>query len=316
MLKIKIKKILPFWLLSIALVALLQISAAVTFNHATASQTGAAKVLGASTIAVRGASLPDPAQKVKKTSDPDLSSISAKSFLAFDLHTGETLLEKNPDSMLGIASLTKLITALAIYKNINLNEAAVISQKGILNTSPVLGLKAGDKVKVMDLFYAMLVGSANDAAQTLAEYAENKTGKKIAELMNREAEALGMSDSLFSNPLGFDSANNYSTASDLKKLITETQKLSAFANVGRRNQYSFISDSGVHYKIPATNRLLREIPNLYAIKTGFTERSGGSMATKIIIGKSKIGLVVLGSANRENDTLVLTKALETSFAWK
>lgn len=315
MLETKIKKLLPFWLLFIALFVLLQISVAVVFDPASPSLAANGKVLGTSVVSARGQEIQSSAQKIKKESNPDLSRISAKSFIAFDLDTGQTLLEKNPDEKLGIASLTKLMTALVAYKELNLNQTINIEKKGLVNVSPVLHLKEGDRVRILDLFNAMLIGSANDAAQVLAESTEDKTGAKITDLMNSEAGSLEMAGSLFSNPVGFDSVNNYSTASDLKKLILQTQKFSAFTDIGRRNKYDFISDSGTHYKITATNRLLNQAPNIYAIKTGFTERSGGSMATKIILGTTKIGLVVLGSENRENDTLELKKALETNFSW-
>ncbi len=277
-------------------------------------QTASAKpeVLDAS-IFTRQESLAE--TQIVQIKAPDLSAISAKSFLVFELASGQTLLEKNPQSKLGIASLTKLMTAFVAYQNADLNKTFIIDEKAIINTNPSLDLLAGDEVKALDIFNAVLVGSCNDAGLVLAEYTASSTGQNFISLMNQQANNLGMANTHFSNVLGFDSQYNYSTADDLKKLISSAEKLSAFTDLGRRTSYEFSGSSGKSYYTEASNKLIKTHPDISAIKTGYTQTSGGSMATKVKIGSHNIVIVVLRSQDREGDTLKLKDEAEDDFSW-
>lgn len=316
MLKNKILTILPYWLIAISLVITVQ--GGVFLISQTESKglpeqiQPEPQVLGASTL-IRGEAQPEEFD-VAVLKKPDFSGISAKSFLVFDLKTGKNLLEKNPDKKLGIASLTKLLTALVAYNNNDLNGTLVVPASSEIKVSPTLGLLRGDEVKVLDVFNAMLVGSTNDAALALAGFVGGSK-ENFVSLMNSQAKKIGMLNSNFSNPLGFDSFENYSTASDLKLLITRTENLAAFSNLGRRTFYDFSGKLNKTYHASATNKLLAGHPDINAIKTGHTANSGGSMATKIDKNGRGIVILVLGSSNREGDTLLLKNMLETGFAW-
>ncbi len=278
---------------------------------------GIPQVLGASTQALRLTRGSDQKQvnAVSQINNPDLSAVSAQSYLVFDLSSGQELLAKNPNQKLAIASLTKLMTALTTYNNLNLNQTFIISKQDTLSIAPDLGLTPGDQVKALDIFNAMLIGSCNDAALALADFTSQASGANFVLLMNRQAAGLGMSNSNFSNPMGFDSSNNYSTAEDLKLLITATQQLSAFTDLGRRIGYEFTGKGGKNYSTVATNTLIKNYPDIQAIKTGFTNEANGAMATKVEIGGHQIVILVLDSQNRESDTLKLKSAVESSFDW-
>lgn len=254
--------------------------------------------------------------QIQQISTPNLNGISAKSFLVFDLATGQNLMEKNGNSKLAIASLTKLVTGLTAYENSDFNKSLLVSSKDIINVRPTLGLKPGDEVNALDVFDSMLVGSCNDAAQALANFTAGQTGKNFVELMNTEAKNLGMNDSEFSNPLGFDSQNNYSTAEDLKILIEAAEKLAVFKNLGRRAAYSFSGGAGKTYYASATNKLLAAHPEIQAIKTGYTQAAGEAMATKVEVGSRQVVIIVLDSLNREADTLRLEQILQNNFSWQ
>jgi len=311
-------KILPFWLILILLIVLAQTAAFLYSQDTSKNDAVLPKVLGAS------ANTPDfirgngegTTKAISQIKNPDLSAVGAQSFLVFDLNSGQELLGKNPTQKLAIASLTKLITALTAYNNSNLNQAFKISGKDTLNVKPNLGLAAGDEVRALDIFNSMLIGSCNDAAKALAEFTSRSSGNDFVELMNRQAAALGMQNSSFSNPMGFDSSGNYSTAEDLKLLITATQQLSAFTDLGRRTDYTFTGTKGKTYFTIATNSLIKDYPDIQAIKTGFTDEANGAMATKINIGDHQIVILVLDSQNREDDTLKLKAAVESNFAWE
>lgn len=270
-------------------------------------------VLGAVSGPLRGEEVPVVPKHLVAVSEPDLSGISAKSFLVYNAEDSLNLLEKNIDQKLGIASLTKLLTAYVAYQNLNMASEIQIKLVSGTNVKPSLGLIPGDKVKVFDLFNSMLVGSENDAAETLSDQLYAQTGQTTASLMNQVAESIGMSDSHFGNPLGFDYGNNYSTAGDLKKIITLTQSLHAFTSLENKTNYSFTGLLGSTYFAKATNKLVGTHSNIYAIKTGYTETALGSIALKTIIQDKPVVVVVLGSQNREKDALKLVEQINLHF---
>lgn len=320
MIKSKILKILPFWLIFIiisgsieASAALLNQNSAKTLNQ-TQKYLAEPMVLGAST-SIRGQA-PNEELLVTTLTEPDFSDISAKSFLAFNLENGQTIFERNSNTRLGIASLTKLMTALVAYRQTDLHETYTVRQQARSSVAPVLGLFVKDEVKALDLFNAMLIGSCNDAGLALSDFTALKTGKEFVDLMNLQAKELKMEDTNFSNPLGFDSAENYSSANDLKILISNVEKLAAFTNLGRRTEYNFLGSANKTYHTKATNKLIYNHPDIQAIKTGYTNNSGGAMATKISVDGNEIILIVLGSQDREGDTLKLKKIISQNYSFK
>lgn len=260
------------------------------------------KVLGAA-ISLRGAddtskiTLPD----LVKIKEPDTGKINARSWLVYDLDTGQTLSGKNEKLDLPIASLTKLITGLTAYDSINFGEQITISKKDLFNVNPSLNFTEGETIKINSLFDSAIIGSANDAALALANHAGQAAGKPFVDLMNEKAQNLGMASTHFSNPMGFDSKYNFSSANDLRLAVSASQKLLLFANLGRRTSYSFQNSEGKTYKISATNKLLASHPEMEAIKTGFTENSKGSIIAKVNWKGRKIIFIVLSSENREMD---------------
>ncbi|MEK7161466.1 MAG: serine hydrolase [Patescibacteria group bacterium] len=316
MFKNKIFTILPYWLIAISFVVSVQGG---VFLIAQTESKGlpeqiliAPQILGANT-SVRGERSNEEFE-FKSLREPNYSGIFAKSFLVFDLDSGKILFEKNSEEKLGIASLTKLLTGLVVYNNSDLNGTFPVPTNSAIKINPILGLIPGDKVKALDVFNAMLVGSNNDAALALV-YFVGGTKENFVYLMNEQAKKIGMRNSNFSNPLGFDSLENYSTASDLKLLITQAENLAAFSNLGRKTGYDFTGKLGKKYHASTTNKLIANHPDINAIKTGYTEISGGAMATKIEKKGREIVILVLGSPNREEDTLKLKGLLETSFDW-
>jgi D-alanyl-D-alanine carboxypeptidase (penicillin-binding protein 5/6) len=231
--------------------------------------------------------------------------VKADSYLIYNETSGKIIAAKNPDTALAIASLTKLMTAYMVDKYGNLTDEWAINQASTNDIRPVLGLTIGDRVKVHDLINAMLIGSANDAASALGAYISSIKNKPIVELMNQEAKDLGMHSTHYENAIGFDSEQNYSTANDLKILLDKLQLLSEFADIDRKQAYSFTSETGQQYSVKATNTLQASDPDIHAIKTGFTDQARGAMITAIHHDDKKFVIIVLGSPDREADTKLL-----------
>lgn len=233
--------------------------------------------------------------------------IVADSFLIYDENSKNIIASRNPDAAVAIASITKLMTAYVVQKYGKLDDTWAINSASVNNIRPILGLVPGDKVVVSDLVNAMLIGSANDAAQALGQYLTNKQGKPAVAIMNSEAKNLGMNSTHYENPIGFDSEQNYSSANDLKILVETVRPLELFSSIDRKQSYSFSSQTGRSYYVKATNSLLAGDSEIHAIKTGFTDEAKGAMITAVYHDNKKFVIIVLGSTKREEDT----KSLKT-----
>lgn len=274
------------------------------------------KVLGAETEASK--ELPifaelKPQQFIAQ-SPVDSTNVIARSFFVYDIETGQILAEKNADTEVSIASLTKLMTALLTYENFEPEDLITVTSKDLLNITPALHLRVGDTVKVDDVVKAMLIGSANDAASFLGRALTEKTGVPIADLMNQKAGALGMQNSQFQNPIGFDSIRQFSTAYDVHILANAVLRYQDFSDIGHAAQYTFSGDFGNTYRIRATNKLAQRDPSITAIKTGYTDGAQGAMVTKFEHQGHSVAVIVIGSGNREGDSLKLKNAIEQSYA--
>lgn len=301
-------KILPYWLIALCFVcAIFFIGAAasrVYIVHGEKLDTFQPQVLGDYTEIRGNTETANFAESQKLLLDD--TKINAESYLVADVKSGEILAEKNSQEQRSIASLTKLMTGLVVYTQNLLKDKVVITKEDHLNVSPVLTLREGDTVDAQDLFNAMLIGSANDAAQTLANHTARATGKNFTELMNETARILGMTETSFSNPLGFEKIGNYSTAEDILKLVIATQRFSVFTELGKKTSYDFTGSLRT-YHIRATNKLVGKYENVEGVKTGFTEQAGETMVTKVTRNGKSAYIIILGSNDREKDTMEIAR---------
>ena len=272
------------------------------------------RVLGEITEKTRGPEVPKPL--IRKLAGPiEFSGISSKAFLVFEYNDKTELLKKNSHEKLPIASLTKLMTALLAYEKLDMESDLEILPEDRVGINPSLGLLAGDKVRISDLLESSLICSANDSAKALARATAVKTDHDFVEEMNRRAKDLGMLETSFSNPLGFDSIYNFSTASDLAKLVNYTQNMAVFKNLGRKTGASFNSLKGKSYSCKATNRLIGKNSEIEAIKTGLTPDAKGAMIAKVTRAGKTVVSIVLESENREGDLLMLSDLAFKTFDW-
>ena len=249
-----------------------------------------------------------------------------ESIYLFDANTGEALVEQNPDMVRHVASLTKMMTALLVIENgSDLNASITIPdsltpefQSIKANRGHTIGLQAGESVRRIDMLYAMLLPSANDAASVLASDAAGGDLAAFAARMNARASQLGCTTTHFSCPHGLYDANNYSTARDLAKIA-----LACYANP----PYRQIADT-VSYELPATNlhpartvtttnKLLQPGSGYYrsyahGMKTGFTTKAGRCFITFAQQDGHTYGLVILGS-NSQNIFREASELLDWAF---
>lgn len=275
-----------------------------------------ARVLGSKTPELlRGSGLQKTPVFPTKVTQPDISGVQASAFLVFDKDTGTLLLEKNTDTQVAIASLTKLMTALLALENLDLHTPITITSADVVDVKPIIGFTPGEQYQGQDLLMAMLIGSCNDAAQALGNRIAAVKGVSIADAMNAKASELGMVNSHFMNAIGFDEQGNYSTAGDLAVLVKAILGHGVTELIGRSTSFQIVSEQGRSTLIKSTNRLLKSHIDIEAIKTGATPEAKGAMITQVNIDGHTVCIIVLQSMDREGDTLLLKKAVAESIRW-
>lgn len=156
---------------------------------------------------------------------PEPPTLGAKGYVLIDYNTGQVLVEKNANTKLNPASLTKLMTAYVAGQevkagNITLDDQVVISKNAWAKNFPdssKMFIEVGTTVPLMDLYRGLIVQSGNDASVAIAEYVAGSEGAFV-NLMNSWAEKLGLENTAYTNPHGLDSNGLYSTPMDIAKL--------------------------------------------------------------------------------------------------
>ena len=240
--------------------------------------------------------------------------ISAQAALAVDLDSGVTLYEKNPDEPLLPASTTKIITALVsldfypLDKILRVGDVSVAGQK--------TGLKKGEEISVKDLLSGLLIYSANDAAEVLAQ---NYSGGREAfiTVMNIKARQLGLEGSFFKNPSGLDGGGHLSTARDLVRLSSVAIKNETFAQiVATKEEVVKSQDGKISHKLVNLNKLVGEVEGVLGVKTGWTENARENLVTYVDRGGHKIMFALLGSQDRFGETKELIEWIFKNYEWK
>ncbi len=240
--------------------------------------------------------------------------ISAKALLVYDMASGANLYQSGAQQKLQIASLTKIMTAIIASEDPDYAKTITITANDVLSIAPMLSLKPGDRVMPEDLLKAMLIGSANDAAKTLANHFPKR--EEFVARMNAKAVELGMSSTHFSTPVGFDAEDNYSTAGDLAKLVQYALQHLPYTDIWQTINYRFSSLDGNVYAIRNSNQLVYSRKEIRSIKTGSTPLSQQSMIVQAENQQGhKIIVIVLGAADRDSAALKLIDYIFHSFSW-
>ncbi len=193
-----------------------------------------------------------------------------------------------------MASTTKVMTALVVLENRDLDEVVRVS-KAAHNTRYATGLKTGERLTVRKLLELTLVASSNDAAAALAI----STGGSISgfsKMMNQRAAELGLNDSHFKNPHGLDASGHYSSALDMSRLMREARKHSEFRRiVHKRSVYLPRYKSRPARRIKSTNHLWGVVDGMLGGKTGFTNHARYCFVGSASRDGMTLTSVVLGS---------------------
>jgi len=229
---------------------------------------------------------------------PYSPTVSAEGVYLVDLQSFTPIFSRNENVKLFPASTTKILTALVAYDVYKPNQ--VITVRKTIAEGQLMGLVVGEKISVENILYGMLVYSGNDAAFVLAD---NYGYDKFIALMNKKAETLGMTNSHFVNPNGFDAESQYSTAFDLSLAARELLKNKYLAKIVSIKEIT-ISDVDFKYfhKLTNVNKLLGEIQGLGGLKTGYTESAGENLVSFYKKNGHQFIIVILKSLDRFSDT--------------
>lgn len=240
--------------------------------------------------------------------------VSAKSVVVLDAKTGDVLYEKNPTSRLLPASTTKLLTALTALENCSLDQVVTVDY--VEKEPTQMGLFYGDKLTVESLLYGLLISSGNDAAYVLA-YSCSPSVADFVSNMNEKARQLGLKNSLFTNPAGFDDPGEYSTAKDLAILARAavTNPLIAKIVATKTTVVTDVTGNRSYY-LENVNKLLGSVDGVDGIKTGQTEGALGNLITKTERSGNIIVTVVMGSVDRFEDSTVLIEWAFKNYHWQ
>ncbi len=226
--------------------------------------------------------------------------IGAKSFLVVDGDSGHELASLEPDKALAPASLTKLMTAYAIFRalrenQITLDDKTTVSEKAWRTPGSRMFIEVGSQVTVEELLLGMIVQSGNDASVALAEHLAG-TESVFAGVMNQYAAALGMHSSHFENATGLTSEQHYSTARDLatlaRAIIREFPDYYRWYSL-KEYEYNDISQNN-------RNSLLWRDVSVDGMKTGHTDDAGYCLVSSAKRDGMRIVSVVLGTASAKS----------------
>jgi len=222
--------------------------------------------------------------------------LAAKSWLLLEMGSGQVLTTEKPDERLEPASLTKLMTAYLTFqaihkKTLGLQQPLPVSAKAWKTGGSKMFIKVDTQVPVEDLIKGMIVQSGNDACVTLAEGIAGSE-ENFAQMMNREAQRLGMKGSSFRNSTGLPDPQHYTTARDLSLLAAAL--IRDFPEEYRK-YYSMKEYTYNKITQPNRNRLLFIDPTVDGVKTGHTDAAGYCLISSALRDKRRLLSVVLGT---------------------
>ncbi|MDR5874568.1 D-alanyl-D-alanine carboxypeptidase family protein [Vreelandella gomseomensis] len=239
--------------------------------------------------------------------------LAAKSWILMDADSGEVLAEHEADKRLPPASLTKLMTAYLVERELDRGSIALDDQVSISENAWRTGgskmfVEVGDQVAVEDLLHGIVIVSGNDASVAMAEHLAGGEAP-FADLMNQHAARLGMNNSNFENPTGLPGENHYSSARDMA-LLTQHIVNDYPEHYAIYSQRSF-TYGGIEQ--PNRNRLLWRDPSVDGLKTGWTSEAGYCLVSSAKRDDMRLISVVMGTDSEEARAQETQKLLSYGF---
>lgn len=231
--------------------------------------------------------------------------VDAEAAVLMVANTKQVLFGKKPDGIMYPASTTKIMTLLTALEKGDPNSIVTVSPRAAACEGSSLELKSGNKLKLREAMYGMMLVSGNDAAEAIAE---NVAGSipAFVDLMNAKAQQIGAVNTHFSNPHGLpDPFGHFTTAYDLALIAAYSMQKPEFVDIVSTKGYSvsFLNRSNIY--VTNTNKLLKTYPGANGIKTGYTNDAGECLVAGAKRGGVQLIVVVLNSDHRWDDATAL-----------
>lgn len=202
------------------------------------------------------------------------SSLYAKAYCVMDTGSGRLLLSKNENEKMPMASTTKIMTCILALESGRLDEMVPVSAYAASMPDVQLNIREGEKYRLRDLLYSLMLESHNDTAAAIAEYLGGSV-EGFAELMNQKAGEIGCVSTHFVTPNGLDDPEHYTTAKELCMIAAYAIQNKEFQKVIQTPQYQFQDASGKRsFQVSNHDAFLNMYPGALGIKTGFTGNAG------------------------------------------
>ena len=200
-------------------------------------------------------------------------SLSAQSAVLIDARDGRVLYEKDADTPRPMASTTKIMTAVVALESCDVNESIEIADEAVGVEGSSIYLQKGERMTLLELLYALLLQSANDAAVAIAVGVGGSVGN-FADMMNEKAMSLGLTSTHFENHNGLDADGHVTTARELALLTAYALKNPTFAEIVATYKRKISGPNGTVRLVVNHNKLLNMYDGCVGVKTGFTKKSG------------------------------------------
>lgn len=301
-------------ILSLLLTAAVIFSQAAIYSHAapapSASPSSSASPAASTSPSASpsAVSSPAPSAEPSKAVFPEPH---AKAAVLIDLKGGRTIYQSHADEKAFPASTTKIMTALLALEKGNLSDVITVSETALADINYLhsrIDLKVGEELTLEQLLTALLVSSANDAANAVAEYISGDIPSFVA-LMNQRAKELGMTHTNFVNPHGFHDENHYTTANDLAVVTREAIKNAKFCELVKIKTAKLAATNISKARtISSTNHLISRYRNTFhyypyatGVKTGSTDEAGSCLVATAEKNGISLLSVVLGCENENQN---------------
>ncbi|MBE7032272.1 MAG: D-alanyl-D-alanine carboxypeptidase [Ruminococcaceae bacterium] len=227
--------------------------------------------------------------------------LSARSAVVLDCASGRILFSQNGNEKRGMASTTKIMTAITALENTDLSKTVTISPTASGVEGSSMYLAKGEKLTLEELVYGLMLVSGNDAATAIAE-AVSGSVEKFSGLMNEKASKIGAINTSFTNPHGLSDENHYTTALDLAKITAYALENPKFAEiVSTKIKKLPQSEGGIARTLVNHNKFLNMYEGCIGVKTGFTKATGRCLVTAVEKDGMKLVCVTLNAPDDWND---------------
>jgi D-alanyl-D-alanine carboxypeptidase len=239
--------------------------------------------------------------------------VSSRAWAVTDLRTGEYLAGSGASEELPMASTTKVMGALVALET-DLDEEVTVSEEAAAFAVPAysnVGLLSGDVLSARELLMASMISSGDDAAYALAEHVGGGSVERFVGMMNEKAEGMGLEDTGFENPVGFDARSHHTSARDLATMTQIAMQNPQFREMVS-TEYTTIVTPYREIPLTNTNELLFAYPPATGVKTGTTPAAGESLVSSAVSGDEEYAFVILDAG--EDRFAASIRAFEHAFA--